>query len=104
MIPFVRNRQYIFKMYKKGPNKIEWYMLEQDNELLSHYENKDINTLNYGAGSWEYTEDKILVNKIYVDDEVRMLHKFIQKFRINSVVDIFIDILNHIEEDKEGEE
>ena len=88
-------------MYRVDSNKIEWYLLEEESDLLASYNNKDINTLNYGAGSWEYTEDKILINKIYVDDEVRMPYKLIQRFRINSVVTIFTDILNHLDVTKE---
>ena len=60
MIPFVRERQYIFKMYKISDNKLVWYLLEKDDEMLSEFVNEKVNTLTLGAGSWEMNDKNIL--------------------------------------------
>tara|TARA_B100000029_G_scaffold193768_1_gene191871 strand:+ start:870 stop:1484 length:615 start_codon:yes stop_codon:yes gene_type:complete len=97
MIPFVRDRQYVFKMYKVNENKINWYILDEKNSIVEKYVDESINTLIYGAGSWEVLNENILVNKIYVNDEVNMPYKFINRIRIKSVVNIFDDILKILE-------
>ena len=97
MIPFVRDRQYVFKMYKVNENKINWYILDEKNSIVEKYVDESINTLIYGAGSWEVLDENILVNKIYVNDEVNMPYKFINRIRIKSVVNIFDDILKILE-------
>jgi len=97
MIPFVRDRQYVFKMYKTGKNKINWYILKKTHPLVKNYLDDDVNTLVYGAGSWEMLDGNILVNKIYVDDEVNMPLRLVERIRIKSVVNIFDDILNYLD-------
>ncbi len=97
MIPFVRDRQYVFKMYKVNENKINWYILDEKKSIVEKYVDESINTLIYGAGSWEVLNENILVNKIYVNDEVNMPYKFINRIRIKSVVNIFDDILKILE-------
>ena len=67
--------------------------------IINNSEN--INRLTYGAGTWEYKENNLLVNSIYVDDEVNMPSRIVKKFRVNSVVDIFNDIINHLNKQKE---
>ena len=102
MIPFVRNRQYVFKMYMVNDSRLDWILLGQNNPLMKSYpKNNDMNTLVYGAGSWEMKGNNILSYRMYVDDKVKMPYRFIQKIRINSVVAIFNDILNHLKLDKD---
>jgi len=93
MIPFIRNREYVFKMYVVNENRLDWVLLKKDNMLLSEYSDKVNNILTYGAGSWEMQKDSLLSFRIYVDDEVNLPNSFIKKIRINSVVNSFNDII-----------
>ena len=93
MIPFIRNREYVFKMYVVNENRLDWVLLKKDNMLLSEYSDKVNNILTYGAGSWEMQNDNLLSFRIYVDDEVNLPNSFIKKIRINSVVNSFNDII-----------
>lgn len=45
MIPFVRNRDYIFKMYKVSSNKIEWHLIKPNDKLYDGYNSENINRL-----------------------------------------------------------
>ena len=104
-IPFVRDRQYIFKMYSIGQNHIEWMILNKESDFLIPYLDDEIKTLSVGAGSWSFryeNNQKILVNKIYVDDEVNLPGLFINKLKRNNVVQIFNDVLNYVKK-QEGE-
>ena len=58
----------------------------QHGGLPKYYETPPTNDIDY-----------ILVNKIYVNDEVNMPYKFINRIRIKSVVNIFDDILKILE-------
>ena len=104
-IPFVRDRQYIFKMYSIGQNHIEWMILNKESDFLTPYLDDEIKTLSVGAGSWSFmyeNDQKILVNKIYVDDEVNLPGLLINKLKRNNVVQIFNDVINFVE-NKGGE-
>tara|TARA_B100001750_G_C15445167_1_gene565790 strand:+ start:305 stop:958 length:654 start_codon:yes stop_codon:yes gene_type:complete len=105
-IPFTRDRQYIFKMFEVSDDRIDWYILESQNNFSKKLSDSDAKILTLGAGSWkiEYLNDNIvLINKIYVDDEVNMPDMLIQKFRIGNVVDIFNDVLNSVnDKEKDG--
>jgi len=104
-IPFVRDRQYVFKMYHVDKNHIEWVILDKKNYYLQPYLNNDVKTLTLGAGSWSYKynqSQKILVNKIYVDDEANLPAIFINKLKRNNVIDIYNDVINFAS--KTGEE
>ena len=94
-IPFVRDRQYIFKMYHVDNKRIDWYLLDKNNYLFEEYINDDVHTLTYGAGSW-YIDGNNLINRIYVDDEVNFPISFLHKIRVSNVVSIFDDVLNSI--------
>ena len=91
-IPFVRDRQYVFKIYKEK-NKIFWNILSKNHLLLEPYLSDVIKTIELGAGYWEYDKSNTLINTLYVDDEVKMPFRLIQKIRINNTVNIFDDIL-----------
>ena len=101
MIPFVRNREYVFKMYVINENRLDWVLLKKDNMLLSEYSDKVNNILTYGAGSWEMQNDNLLSFRIYVDDEVNLPNSFIKKIRINSVVNSFNDIIRVLKKENE---
>ena len=94
-IPFVRDRQYILKMYPVGDSRIDWYIINKNNSLLVEYLNKSVHTLTYGAGSWEIKEEK-LINRIYIDEEINLPASFLYKLRIRHVTAIFDDILRNI--------
>ena len=104
VIPFIRDRQYVFKMFKVDNNKINWIILKENEQTVKKYLDAGINTLTYGAGSWEIINENILVNIIYVDDEVNLPFKLVQKIRINNVVAVFDDILNYLNENYIGDE
>ena len=98
-IPFVKDRQYIFKMYQVSENQIEWYILDRNNDFLESYINDDIKTLSVGAGMWSINKIKdktMLINKIYINDEINMPELFIKKIKRRHVVNIFNDILNYV--------
>ena len=95
-IPFTRDRKYIFKMYRYNENRIDWFLLNDLNVLLYDFKDDDSHKLSFGAGSWEIkTKDdkKILIYRMYLDDEVNLPLMFIQKIRINQTVNIFNDVL-----------
>jgi len=95
-IPFTRDREYIFKMYRYNENRIDWFLLNDSNVLLYDFKDDDSHKLSFGAGSWEIkTKDdkKILIYRMYLDDEVNLPLMFIQKIRINQTVNIFNDVL-----------
>ena len=97
-IPFTRDRKYIFKLYRFNKNRIDWFLINDSNPILVNYENEDSHILSFGAGSWEIKQEddkKILIYRMYLDDEVNLPLMFIQKLRINQAVDIFNDVLNH---------
>ena len=68
----------------------------KNDTMLSEYMNGRINTLTLGAGSWEINDKNILKKTIYVDDEANMPELFIRKIKINSVVNIYNDIINSL--------
>mgnify|MGYP001236716373 FL=1 len=102
-IPFIRDRQYVFKMYYINENHLEWMIVDENSRYLIPYLNDDIRTLNLGAGSWSFRYEnskKILINKIYVDDGVNLPWIFINKLKRDHVVQIFNDVLDSIKETK----
>ena len=94
-IPFTSDRKYIFKLYKHSENRIDWLLINNfDSSLLNSEEDSHI--LSFGAGSWEIKQKdykKILIYRMYLDDEVNLPLMFIQKIRINQTVNIFNDVL-----------
>ena len=96
MIPFIRNREYVFKMYMIDENRLDWVLLNEGNVLLQDYVNRKNNILTYGAGSWEIKDDSLLTFRIFVDDEVNLPNSLIKKIRINSVVKTFNDVLKNL--------
>ena len=59
--------------------------------------------LSFGAGSWEIKQkgdQKVLIYRMYLDDEVSLPLIFIQKLRINHAVDIFNDVLTFSQGEK----
>jgi len=100
-IPFVRDRQYIFKMYRVDNSRIDWYLLNKNHALLRPYLKDNVRTLTYGAGSWKFSDDeKILIYRMYMDEEVNLPLSFIQKLRVDYALNIFNDVINWSKGDK----
>ena len=102
VIPFVRNRQYVFKMYDYNKDRIDWVLLDSENEIMKGYLGKNTHNLYYGAGSWRLNSDNILSYRMYLDDEIRLPNSFVKKVRIESALDIFNDVLNYLNRKKEN--
>ena len=86
-------------MYQVSENQVEWYILNKNSNLLYPYINTGVKTLSLGAGMWVVNEingKKVLINKIYVDDEVNMPDIFLQKIKRKHVVNIFNNMLDYI--------
>jgi len=94
-VPFIRDRQYIFKMYQINENRLDWYILDRNHRLLKKFIDEDVHTLSYGAGSW-YLDRGSLSNRIFVDDEVNLPIGFLHKVRVNNVIEIFNDVINSL--------
>ena len=100
-IPFIRDRQYIFKMYRVDNSRIDWYLVNENHAALQPYLKDDVRTLTYGAGSWKFSDDeKILIYRMYMDEEVNLPLSFIQKLRVNYALNIFNDVINWSKGDK----
>ena len=98
VIPFTKNRIYIFKLFKVNSNRIDWYITSDYNDSLESYLGDYDYKLSLGAGSWEIKNDndeKKLIYRLYLDDEVNLSSKLIQKLRVNYAVNIFNDMLNY---------
>ncbi len=95
-IPFTRDRMYIYKLYTLNKNRVDWFLIDDFNYQIDDFQNKNIHKLSFGAGSWEIKENdnkKLLIYRMYLDDEVNLPIMFMQKMRINYAVDIFNDVL-----------
>lgn len=98
VIPFTKNRVYIFKLFKVNSNRIDWYLTSDYNNLLDNFLEDDDYKLSLGAGSWEIKNDsheKKLIYRLYLDDEVNLSSMLIQKLRVNYAIDIFDDMLTY---------
>ena len=98
-IPLIRDRQYIFKMFQVSENRIDWYILDKEHQFLDKYVNKNIRTLSLGAGSWQIDylgDERVLIYKMFIDDEVNLPNILIQKIKIKHTVDIFNDFLEYL--------
>ena len=95
-IPLVRNRQYVFKMYNYDDSRLDWTLLDSKNILMQNFLNKNAHNLYYGAGSWFLSEDDLLSYRMFIDDEVNLPNRFVQKIRVTSAVNIFDDILHFL--------
>ena len=90
LVPFVKNRQIIFKMFKVGDNRLDWKLLNDDDVLFDKYESDKI--LSYGAGSWEIQDNK-LIHYYYINPELKLPYFLIKKVAERNVIDIFKDVL-----------
>ena len=64
-IPFTRDREYIFKMYRHNKNRIDWFLVNDSSVMLEDFENEDSHKLSFGSGSWDIKKK---------DDKIRSLN------------------------------
>jgi len=92
LIPFVKNRRIIFKIFKVGDNRLDWKLLNDDDVLFDKYKYESDKTLSYGAGSWEIQDNK-LIHYYYINPELKLPYFLIKKVAEKNVIDIFKDVL-----------
>jgi hypothetical protein len=95
-IPFISDRQYIFKMYKVGESRVDWYILNENDYSDIKYLHDTAHILTFGAGSWE-VNNNTLIYKIYMDDEVNLPSFIIDKIRTKNIISIFEDVINNLD-------
>ena len=98
LIPFVKNRQIIFKMFKVGDNRLDWKLLDKDDSLFDKYRQNSKKILSYGAGSWQIQDNK-LIHYYYINPELKLPDFLINKAAERSVINIFKDVLNFSQSD-----
>ena len=98
LIPFVKNRQIIFKMFQVGDNRLDWKLLDKDDSLFDKYRQNSKKILSYGAGSWQIQDNK-LIHYYYINPELKLPDFLINKAAERSVINIFKDVLNFSQSD-----
>ena len=98
LIPFVKNRQIIFKMFKVGDIRLDWKLLDKDDSLFDKYRQNSKKILSYGAGSWQIQDNK-LIHYYYINPELALPDFLINKAAERSVINIFKDVLNFSQSD-----
>ena len=99
MIPFVKNRHIIFKMYMSSKNRLNWELVNENSSIFDRFRTDSYKILDEGAGSWEVIDDK-LYHFYYMNPKIRVPQFIINKIAENSVIDIYKDILYHSEKIK----
>ena len=98
-IPFTRNRQLIFKMYKVDDSRIEWYLVNVNHPYLKPFKTRRTKELVYGGGAWELvklSDNRYkLIHYFYIDININMPKFFTDSPTKNSVVQVFKDVLNN---------
>ena len=92
LIPFIKNRQIIFKIFRVGDNRLDWKLLNNDNPLFDQYRQGSSKILSYGAGSWQIQGNK-LIHYYYINPELKLPYFLIKKAAERNVIDIFKDVL-----------
>ena len=93
LIPFVKNRQIIFKIFKVNNNRLDWKLLNIGDSLFDKYRERKSKILSYGAGSWEIQGNQ-LIHYYYINPEIKLPYFLIKKTAERSVINIFKDVLN----------
>ena len=93
LIPFVKNRRIIFKIFKVNDNRLDWKLLNMDDSLFDKYRERYSKILSYGAGSWQIQGNQ-LTHYYYINPELKLPYFLIKKTAEKSVIDIFKDVLN----------
>ncbi len=92
IIPFIKNRHIIFKMFRIEDNRLDWQLLHHTDILFNNYNNDSDKILSYGAGSWQVYNNK-LIHYYYIDSEISLPEFLIKKATERSVINIFKDVL-----------
>ena len=93
LIPFVKNRRIIFKIFKVNNNRLDWKLLDKDDSLFDKYRQGSNKILSYGAGSWEIQGNQ-LIHYYYINPELKLPDFLINTAAERSVINIFKDVLN----------
>jgi len=99
MIPLVKNRHIIFKMYLSSENRLNWELVNKNSSKFDRFRTDSYKILDEGAGAWEIINDK-LYHFYYMNPKIRVPQFIINKIAENSVIDVFNDILYHAEKIK----
>ena len=98
-IPFTRNRQLIFKMYKIDNNRIEWSLVNENHPYLKPFKARRTKELIHGAGAWEIiklADNRFkLIHYFYIDPNINMPKFLLDSPTKKSVVQVFKDVLNN---------
>lgn len=99
-IPFIRNRHLIFKLYQLSQNRLEWTILDQNNQLYDKFKHKRNKELQIGAGVWEFlklNDSSYLIHYLYIDPGMNIPNFILNKIRRNSAELVMQDVINYIE-------
>ena len=101
-IPFVKNREYYFRIFPNGFNfkdttsLVHWHILKPTN-----YEASDAILLEYGAGLWVAEKSKdgshVLTYRLYMDPGGELPNFAINIINKMSIMNIFRDVLSEFE-------
>jgi len=97
-IPFVRNRHLIFKLYKVHGNRLEWSIVNSDNQLYDRFKHRRIKELKIGAGRWEFLElddTNLLIHYLYIDPNMNIPRFILNNVMRNSAESVMEDVLNY---------
>ena len=100
IIPFTRNRHFIFQLFKVNDSRLSWKIIEKDNDRYDKYRHKKNKELRLGSGSWQFYENNQEVKLIYyfyLDPEFNMPKIFINGARIKNVLIAFKNVLDVID-------
>ena len=92
IIPFIKNRHIIFKMFRVEENRLDWQLLHHTDALFNNYNNSSDKILSYGAGSWQVYDNK-LIHYYYIDSEISLPEFLLKRATERSVINIFKDVL-----------
>ena len=97
-IPFIRNRHLIFKLYQVDDNRLEWSIIDNDNQLYDRFKHRRIKELEIGAGRWEFLErddTNLLIHYLYIDPNMNIPSFILNNAMRNSAESVMEDVLNY---------
>ena len=99
-IPFIRNRHLIFKLYQLSKNRLEWTILDKNNQLYDKFKHRRNKELQMGAGAWEFlklSDTSYLIHYLYIVPDINIPNFILNKIRRNSAKSVMQDVINYIE-------
>ena len=102
-LPFMKDREYFFRVHSGGYNKednvsiVHWYLIDEPEKVQTQNTSKDAIYLNYGAGLWmaEHNDDGeyMLSYRLYLDPGGSIPDFAIELLNKMSIVNVFNDVL-----------